>query len=245
MRHYLITQWNVDLYDLGWLQRRQKVFEKYTLPSVEGQFNKNFEWILISDSRTPDKFKNVLDRYPARTIYYDFEHYNWTVPSGKFEPVMARSIRLEVIGDVVAEIIGKQTVPVITSRLDNDDLLAKEHMQRIRQYATELWESKGPKFWLSLVRGYRLKEGKIYPFNSKCNAFVSFVEDPNNLKTAYQCCHTVANRTPYPLEIIRQGEPTWAEVVHGENVLNRVKRWKGERPLNVNDYRRFNINGCS
>ena len=65
MKHYLVTRWNVDLFDLGWLQRRQKIFEKFTLPSVEGQHNQNFEWLFISDSRTPDKFKNVLERYPA------------------------------------------------------------------------------------------------------------------------------------------------------------------------------------
>lgn len=226
----MVTCWNVDLYDFDWLCRRQKVFERFTLPSVEGQKNKNFEWLLISDSRTPDKFKNVLDRYPARIIYYDFEHYDWVEVDQSLDSRMQLAIRIETIGDVVAKAIGKHdTDYVITSRLDNDDILAVEHMDRIQKYVRSLWTSNY-RFWFSLVRGYRYKvdAGKVYAFNSRRNSFLSFVEPPTDLKTCYQCCHTQADETGYPMELIRAGLPSWGEVVHGENVLNRVKRFARE-----------------
>jgi len=235
------------MYDLDWLLQRQKLFERYTLPSVEGQHNKDFEWLLISDARTPDSFKNVMDRWPARTIYKDWTNYKWAEMEGiKVDSPMGLAVRIETIADVVSEAIGEQTVPVITSRLDNDDLIAKEHMGRIQGYASELWESNGPKFWVTMTRGYRLCGDKIYPINSKCSSFVSFVEDPKNLQTAYNCVHTMTERNAksnnYPFVIIREGEPTWAEVIHGGNVMNRLKRYWGERPAK-DILKRFSING--
>jgi len=236
MKHYLVSLWNVDCYDLGWLERRAKVFEKYCLPSVVGQSNKNFEWLLISDSRTPDKFRDVLDAYPAKVYYHDFEHHDWMVKESDlgtvFTDKMRFSIRIETVGDVVAVAIGKQNTDyIITSRLDNDDMIATDHIERIEMYTKDaLTRRTNESFWVSLVRGYRYKvdEGKMYPFNSRNNSFLSFVESPNDLKTCYQCVHTVAATSGYDTEIIRSGAPTWAEVIHGENVLNRVKRLKGE-----------------
>lgn len=243
MKHYLVTLWNVDLYDLGWLQRRQKVFEKFTLRSVEGQEVKNFEWLFISDARTPDSFKNVLERYPARVHYHDFENYEWKYPKIKgLEEKMELAVRIETIPDVIGAAIGKQdTDYIITSRLDNDDIIAREHMRRIQSHAAEAWQTESArKFWLTLVRGFRLKEDKIYPFNSKASSFLSFVEDPENLETCYRSVHTLAANGERPLKIIRRGEPTWAEVIHGENVMNRVKRWKGERDA-APELGRFNL----
>lgn len=245
MRHYLVTLWNVDCYDIGWLERRAKVFEKFTLPSVEGQINKNFEWLFISDARTPDKFKNILERYPARTYYHDFEHHNWKCPKLLNETKMQFSVRIETIPEVIKAAVGHHDVEcLITSRLDNDDILAAEHMDRIQHHVKRAWERdrKGTSFWLSLVRGfrYRVDEGKMYPFNSRNNSFLSFVEPPDDVKSCYQCVHTLAAESGYDTEIVRQGEPTWAEVIHGENVLNRVKRFKGERDAQP-ELKRFSL----
>jgi hypothetical protein len=236
------------MYDLAWLEHRQNLFEKYTLPSIEGQHNKDFEWLLISDARTPDKFKNVMDKYPARVVYKDWTRYQWAeLPGIKRNSPMGLAVRIETINDVVAEAIGQQTVPVITSRLDNDDIVAKEHMQRIRAYSEELWETKGPKFWVTMTRGWRYCQDNIYPINSKCSSFVSFVESPENLETCYPCLHTMTERDAkqkgYPFVIIREGEPTWAELIHPNTVMNRLKRYRGEQPVTKEFLRRFSING--
>ena len=142
------------------------------------------------------------------------------------------AIRIETIGDVIAEHIGEQnTEYVITSRLDNDDMLAYEYIDYVQRFAQQEWYTReSDKFWLSLVRGFRWCENKMYPFNSIANSCLSFVEDPINLKTCYTCVHTLAKSGEYPIKGIRQGEPQWSEVIHGENVLNRLKRYRGERP---------------
>lgn len=241
MKHYVVTLWNVDLYDLGWLERRQKLFERFTVPSVEAQKNKNFEWLLISDARTPEKFQKVLNGYPARVLYQDWENYKWTEPDPSLSSTMQFAVRIETVGDVIAKFIGEQdTDYVITSRLDNDDMLAEEYVGHVQKYAAETWRQRNAdKYWLSLVRGFRWCEDKIYPFNSLANSFVSFVENPQDLKTCYTSVHTLAKYGEYPIEGIRHGHvPQWCEVVHGENVLNRLKRYRGEKPAKT-ERRRF------
>lgn len=235
MKHYVVTQWNCDLYDLGWLQRRQKVFEKFCLPSVESQSNKDFEWLIVSDSRTPDKFKNVLDAYPATVIYPDFENYDWTAngaeSNSRHTTDMTRAIRLEHIKGVLVDHIGVQdTDYVITSRLDNDDAIAIDHVARI-QRAAHSYRTLNPeqeRYWVSLVRGRKWNNGKVYPHNSTRNPFISYVEPPDDLQTTYQVCHTEAGKTGDPIYAERSGEPTWLQVIHGETLLNRLKRFKGE-----------------
>jgi len=244
MKHYLVTLWNVDLYDLGWLERRQELFERFTVPSVEAQKNKNFEWLLISDVRTPEKFQKVLNGYPAKVLYQDWENYNWAVPPSGLSESMNLAVRIETVGDVVAKFIGGQNTDyVITSRLDNDDMLASEYTDYVQRFAASSWEKRdADKFWLSLVRGYRWHEDKMYPFSSLANSFVSFVESPQDLKTCYTCVHTLAKSGEYPIEGVRHGPPQWSEVIHGENVLNRLKRWRGEKPAS-SERSRFNWRG--
>lgn len=240
MKHYLVTQWNCDLYDLGWLQRRKKVFERFTLPSVKAQNNKNFEWVLVSDSRTSNEFKQTLNSYGASVIYHDFANHVWKHPPVFNETPIQQSVRLETIGEVIADFIGKQdTDYVITSRLDNDDCISLDYIDNVQRYTERLWN--GSKFWLSFVRGCKWADNNVYSHNSKHNSFLSFIEPSESLETAYQCCHTLAGDSGYPVEIIRHGlQPTWMEVVHGENVLNRRKRSRGERPASV-EQGRFNF----
>lgn len=231
MKHYLITQWNCDMYDIDWLQRRQKIFEKFCLPSVESQQCTDFEWLMVSDARTPDNFKNVLDSYPATVIYHDFENYVWddhAPPCDDLSPIMKRSTQLEYIQQILVDHIGElDTDYVITSRCDNDDALAVDHIARVQQGAAHFREQDS-EFWFSLVRGMKWCDGKVYPHNSLNNPFISFVEDPGGLHTCYQVCHTLASRTNFPVIGVREGSPTWLQVIHDENLLNKLMRVRGK-----------------
>lgn len=245
MKHYLITEWNVDMLDMEWLTARQKLFEKITLPSVMSQTNKNFEWILVSDARTPDEFKVVLDSYPATVFYFDFEGFDWESPefngSGTKGDIMQRSIDLEYIAKPLREFIGEQkTDYVITSRLDNDDGISIDHTDKIQRFAKQYWD--GSRFWLNLVRGLKYCDGFVYPVNSAASPFISFVEPPEGLLTTYQVCHTEAKASKYSIHQVREGKGTWLQVIHGDNLLNKLMRKKGKAPFfTVVD--RFKIDG--
>jgi len=232
MKHYLVTQWNCDLYDLDWLKQRQKLFETFTIPSVLAQTNKDFTWLLVSDSRTPKEFRSVLDSYPAEVIYHNFEGHKWPEVEGS-DPIHRRSVQLEYISNVVSDYIGYQNTDyIITSRCDNDDAIAKDHMEKIRDGALEAWLTQPkPKFWLNIVRGYKWDRGIVYPKNSNRSPFISFVEPDNgHLLTTYQCCHTLATESEYNVVQVRQGAPTWMQVIHPDNLLNKTMRFRRPQP---------------
>jgi hypothetical protein len=238
MKHYLITKWNVDNIDMKWLKERQKLFEKFTLPCVQAQTNKDFEWIIISDVQTPDAFKKVLESYPATIFYYDWANYDWEAPEFKGggvhakQELMQRSIDLEYISKPLRDFIGKQkTDYVITSRLDNDDGISVDHIDKIQRFAKKNW--KGDRFWLNLVRGLKYNHGNVFPVNSAHSPYISFVEPPQGLLTTYQVCHTEAQKTGHPVVQVREGQPTWLQVIHGGNLLNRLKRQKGKKPFST------------
>ncbi len=244
MKHFLITEWNVDMLDMEWLLERQKLFEKFTLPTVQAQTSKDFEWILVSDSRTPDEFKKVLDSYPATVFYFDFENYDWESPKwsghGTKGHIMQRSIDLEYIAKPLREYIGEQdTDYVITSRLDNDDGVAIDHIAKIQRHASKNWNGK--RFWLNLQRGLKYNHGDVFPVGSIHSPFISFVEPPKDLLTTYQVTHTEAYKTGHPVIQVRSGQPTWLQVIHGSNLLNRLKRQKGKAPFST-VAERFKIN---
>ena len=81
--------------DPEWLKGRQTLFEKFCLPSVLSQTNKDFEWILVADERTPEEFKKVIEAYPATVVYGDFA---WYEPRLFSPPTGGRSVIILVDG---------------------------------------------------------------------------------------------------------------------------------------------------
>ena len=238
MKHCLITPWNVDMFDIEWLTARQKLFEKFTLPSVLSQTNKDFEWVLVSDSRTPDSFKTILDAYPATVLYEDFEGYLPVPKKGVLRPKnrFHRALQLEVaVAKPLKEYLEtKDADYIITTRLDNDDAISTNHIDKIQHYVRYTW--RGKPFWINLVRGYKWCSGNVYPIGALQNPFISFVEPQGNLLTAYQCCHQMAPQSGFPVIQVREGEPTWMQVIHGANLMNKLMRYRGEMEFsNVSD----------
>ena len=214
--------------DMDWLIARQKLFEKFCLPSVLSQTNKDFEWILVSDSRTPDSFKKVLDSYPATVLYADIGEGSLAAKN-----THRRAIKLE---EAVAEPIRgyletKDADYVVTTRLDNDDAISTNHIDKIQYYVRDTW--RGKPFWFNLIRGYKWCGGNVYPIGALQNPFISFVEPKGALLTAYQCCHQLAPQSGYPVVQIREGNPTWMQVIHGGNLMNKLMRYRGEVPFST------------
>jgi hypothetical protein len=185
--------------------------------------------VLICDERTPDVFKNMLEKYPAEKMYFNFEGYNWK-GSKHSSKNMQRAVDLECIGEVVASYLKEEKGQyIITSRCDSDDAISIEHINKIQENAMANW--KGRPFWLNLVRGYKWCDNHVYPVGSLYNPFISFVEPSGkNLLTTYQTCHTECTKTPYDVVNIREGNPTWLQVIHGGNLLNKLMRVRGKKP---------------
>ena len=126
MKHYIITRINVvqdclshkgrttrrmrDLQqNAEYLDHRIEMFNRFTVPSVQSQTDKNFEWLILIHPGTDPKYKVAFN---AGTL-------------------------VEVIRDT--EVIEKvrQDGWIATTNLDSDDALAYDFMSNLRAHARE------------------------------------------------------------------------------------------------------------
>ena len=113
-----------------------------------------------------------------------------------------------------------QTEWCITTRLDNDDVIAPEFMQRIQncfRERTEVIDSIG-------VR-YNAKTGQCVKFDyytgTRCSPFVSLIERSSNRKTVMHYKHGSIGEH-YDVRRIDY-TPQWCQVIHE---TNKLMRWK-------------------
>lgn len=214
IRHILLTRFALlhPQSSEEWLEHRIELFEKYTLPSVEKQTCKNFEWYLIANPNFPGIKKFRIDKY-ARVLWEDWKWDEDQDNIGKLFRSGWPWIRGREIGRPW----------LISSRLDSDDILAEDFIERIQNTAEEKEE------WLSIPRGYMVKGDKAYPRYYEKSPFVSFVEKRHTPKTVLHTPHTKADSVR-----IIDDKPGWIQLDHGKNIKNSVERAKLVRYINVN-----------
>lgn len=104
-KHYILTRFNYpEDYDV---QYRLNIFENFTLPSLLGQTNKNFTWLISVNS----------------------------VHKNLFKPFLNKGIDIKLVKENAPCIDFINTQPkvsyLITTRIDNDDALHKDYVDYI------------------------------------------------------------------------------------------------------------------
>jgi hypothetical protein len=229
-RHLIITTFNVPLeddtaryahrLDPTWLASRFALFEQYCFPSVAAQSNQNFTWVVYFDSRTPEAFKERIKTCRAYA---------------NFVPVYADDryiITERHLGDLTRH------VPfLITTKIDNDDAMARDHVQAIQS------RFEGQSFaFLNFAKGYILCNGRLYVNDNLSNPFITLIEAVNGFRSVEprddaECTQLVTSepawvngfKTAYCMNHARlhglglvtqvHADPMWLQVVHGRNSL--------------------------
>lgn len=185
----------------NWLEERFELFEKYTLPSIQAQTEKNFRWLLMCNRNHPQMNDAAMSRLAsyapdAEVLWVDNTNFEqWTE--------FASALRLLVDDEWV-----------ITTRLDSDDIVSRHFIQRIREGAREKECSLGFKL------GYMLEGDVLYPRRYLKGPFTSWVERTENLKTVWHREHLHFRRN----KDVGQKKYNWIQVVHGGNLLNGIAR---------------------
>ncbi len=219
-QHFIITRFNLGHRDwkttqsgnqVGsdeWLNHRFDLFENFCLPSVRNQHQQNFTWIILFDENTPNKFREkineIANSYDLIQVLYS-DGFPQQLPT-------------------LHEFISKKTQTdfVITTRLDNDDLIHKDFVETIQS----LYQPKKD-LVIDLRTGYqtsikgRFYESRLYkedPFNP----FISVVEAVSDFNTVMAKRHAQWAKTKSL--IINKEKPLWIELVHDENKSNVEKR---------------------
>ena len=234
-QHFILTRFNLLLWNkdkekqpvrtLKWLEHRFELFENYCLPSVKNQTCKEFEWIVLFDSSTPERFKGRI--------------VEWQKKCSQFVPVFVEPSK----GRYFAEIFREEVVRrvngnrVITTYLDNDDALNIRIVEDLQQRVQSLPNGT----FVFYTDGYQYFTGHQYlmKIHYPRNHFGSIVEwaSLSSFKTIYGYgSHYYIDRIKdAKIEYIKN-LPMWCQVVHERNMGNdaysiRVKMEKDSETL--------------
>ncbi|MEP3052423.1 MAG: glycosyltransferase [Erythrobacter sp.] len=225
IEHFLLTRFNIASEGRektirkrpGWLERRFELFEQFCLPSVAAQTNQDFCWFIYFDCETAPEFRNRIDNLRQRR---------------NFEARYVASFSNELASLDISKRMLPQTERVITTRLDNDDALARFFLTQVRRSA----ENSPNGTILNFPSGLELASGKLYRSSHRENSFVSLVESSKDIRTVWSDPHNMLARRWRYHQI--PSAPAWLQAIHQENVANRVK---GQRAKRSDDLLAFQI----
>ncbi|MBZ9787848.1 putative rhamnosyl transferase [Psychroflexus sp. CAK57W] len=220
MKQFLITRFNLKIEGWNftkhgeninsekWLENRFSLFENYCLPSVKNQSNLDFKWCIFFDKQTPTKFIQKI------------KDYELTFPN--IVPLYVENSD-ELIDNFKKYYSDNYNEDfIITTRLDNDDLIHKDFINEIQNNYEPLHG-----LTIDLRKGYQVfkckSRFKIRMFNTNFNPFISYVE---NTKLGFE---TVMHRKHLDFKKNKllkflDKKPLWIEFVHQGNKYNTERK---------------------
>lgn len=211
--HLILTRFNTAVgfapsakgLDDEWLQARLVLFEQYCLPSVALQRGASFTWLIFCDAASPEWFKAKMSSYGelVSTVY---------IKGPATDEVIAQTV-------AATELVSNPYL--ITTRLDNDDAIGKDHL-RLIQRAFHHQDREFVLFPLGL-QSYR---GQLYNVYWKSNPFLSLIEkvSADGTFTTVLCVEHNRVRAAGKVRSILC-TPQWLQVIHGSNLLNTLRGW--------------------
>jgi hypothetical protein len=211
--HLVLTRFNTAIgyapsrmgLQTDWLMSRLELFERYCLPSVAGQQGADFQWLVFLDAETPAWFRKKLDVFMP-----------------VFTPMYIEGVATdEVIAETIAA-SGLVTSPyLLTTRLDNDDAIARRHLVLVEQ-AFRRQERE----FLVFPLGMQSFRGHLYNVYWPSNPFLSLVErvQSGSRFTTVMCVRHDRVRYAGPVkQIFRSAQ--WLQILHDANIGNSLRGW--------------------
>ena len=181
----------------------------YCLPSVAVQTRLDFTWLVLFHPQTPEPFRTQISHYQE---LYPFFLPIYTDVEADIN-VLVSKIAAQYAGD--AEWL-------LTTRLDNDDMLHRQYVQRLREEI----ETNPPKVrtFYSFVHGLQifLKEQAAFQLTFIPNHFLSLLEPVGHPMTALGINHRCLENGENPVRYIRDLN-AWGEIVHSTNWVNNYQ----------------------
>jgi len=205
-KHFLITRFNVRLganYEVEdpWMVHRLELFKLFCMPGVQEQTCRNFTWLVFFDEDTPEIFRDTIQDMAK---------------AGEFTPVYCTAFH-SALRQTVQDLVSPSTTHIISSRLDNDDTLARDFVQTVQN------QFEGQPFcFIDLPNGCQLCQGKLYLKRFYSNPFLSLIEETKDLITVM--CGPHQDRIKYGPSKAVLTAPMWLQVIHEKNIYNALKK---------------------
>ncbi|MGB0428879.1 MAG: glycosyltransferase [Bacteroidia bacterium] len=196
----------------SWLTSRCNLFEQFCLPTVKAQSVQSFKWLLLFEHTTPN---SIISKYA----------------DGNIVPIAVDSTQFKKRSEIVKHYVAKQIEGnkgkiLITTRLDNDDMLNSNYFELLQQWVkhnyyekpTILQFTKGSQFNTSTQKWQRISTKKAY-----CNPFISLVETigHNPIYTVNHIGH-VRMRNHFEIKNLKH-KNAWCQIIHNNNIANEWK----------------------
>jgi len=209
--HLVLTRFNTAIdyapselrLNTEWLRGRLSLFERYCLPSMAGQASAQFRWVVFFDAASPRWLKDQIESYGSlmTPIYID---------GVATDAVIAR--RIAEAGLASSEYL-------VTTRLDNDDALARTHLAYVqREFRRQERE------FVAFPLGMQYFRGHLYTVCWRANPFLSLIErvQNHNRFTTVFCVPHYRVRESGDLRLLIRG-PQWLQVLHSSNIRNGLR----------------------
>lgn len=222
LQHFLLTRFNLLLWrqdkeggkvrTTKWLEHRFLLFEKYCLPSIKNQTCQNFEWIVLFDSMTPERFKARIESHQKecpqlKPVFVEPEN-GWR---------FAEIFRTEIVKRLIAK-------RVISTYLDNDDALNIRFVKDIQQRVASL--NDGTFVNYDVGYQYYADDKFMMRVHYPTNHFISVVENSDAATVkgifGYGGHAAIKKIEGVKIECVKNLR-MWCEVVHEKNVMNDAK----------------------
>jgi hypothetical protein len=214
VRHFIITRFNLrgmddtpssaKMIDEAYLAQRLELFERFCLPTVRSQTEQDFKWLVLFADETPDAVKARVAAHGAA----------WP----NFVPIYLPRGASSVGPLVVSPYLDAAPQTLLTTRLDNDDGLARDYVAKVQRHA-----ASNERLVLQFPMGYVWHNDRIYLDRQEHNAFTTLVEPlpqggTSGFNTIYKGSHSDIERLGRVINV--DDEPSWLQVIHGSNVEN-------------------------
>lgn len=224
--HLVLTRFNTAIgyapslrrLDSDWLRERLILFERFCMPSMAAQQDAQFQWVVFFDAASPAWFKDKIKSYGTliMPLYID---------GLATDPVIAE--RVARTGLVSSQYL-------VTTRLDNDDALASNHLATVQKaFRSQEREFVVFPFGLQCFRDH------LYDVYWPTNPFLSLIErvqDGNRFTTVFCVPHQHVRQAGRVRLLMRS--PQWLQVLHSSNILNGLR---GIPRLSSRSHRDFNV----
>jgi hypothetical protein len=199
----------------SWVESRFDLFERYCLASMRANCQDGYLWLLLVDPELPaDLLQRIAD-------------YEREFTQIRVLPVASFSDR-DTIAAHIASTLTTADTAVLTTRLDSDDAVSVDFIERLRAAAACVPPAE--KRVIVFSHGYELKGSRLYWRIFPRSPFASLLEPIGaaaELQTILNADHEDVDALA-PVTVLG-APPAWIQVIHGGNVLNRVRGLRAPR----------------
>lgn len=186
-----------------WIRTRLELFERYTLPAMQAQTEADWRWILL--------------------VHKDFDLNVWP----RLRSLDKRILVAHEDATGNAHIAPPNADLLISSRLDNDDLLSKGFCESVRSVSGTPAESYMLPFLFNVPSGYRLDirqapavyRVREYARHTPFLSLTQIVTPAVSCLDVYRFAHTDMYQHYREHQLLN---PAWMQVVHDHNLSNRI-----------------------